>query len=515
MDEANCVADWQSGVIPKLGHDISEKSKRMEVPLLRSVVLTRKGTSKERTGSMPFELFWRGLLATVSTAVIVLSVPPFVLAQQAAEPSRLTLQQAVSIALEKNPERKAALADTKAAAADVKEARSSLLPHVTFSETATEGNDPVYVFGSKLRQQRFTTADFALNVLNTPAPYGNFATRLGGTWNLFDSFGSWRAVSRAERVKDAAGHQLERTDQEIVFHVVDSYYGVLLAKKHLDVAEQSMKTAQAILERSKNRFESGIVVESDVLSAQVRLATRKQELIRAQNDLALERGQLGNSMGVSGENDFDPADILGEKSLPAVSLEEAQKEAVKTRADLKKVRSEEVAQKQSVAIAKSAFGPRVNAFGGWEADNPSFVAGGGGNNWLAGIEVQLDLFQGGAKRAQLSRERALEEKVTAEKEMARNGILQEVRRAYYDMDAARQQIEVARASIADSQESVRINQNRYDSGLSTITDLLAAEDTERRSQTEYWDAVCRYFTSYANLELASGTLNPQSPVVTP
>ena len=46
---------------------------------------------------------------------------------------------------------------------------------------------------------------------------------------------------------------------------------------------------------------------------------------------------------------------------------------------MKRVRSEEAAQQQSVSIAKSAFGPRVNAFAGWEADNPTFVAGGGGN----------------------------------------------------------------------------------------------------------------------------------------
>ena len=210
----------------------------------------------------------------------------------------------MKIALEKNPQRKAALADTKVASADVKEARSFLLPHVTFSETATRGNDPVYVFGSRLRQQRFTAADFALNVLNTPAPFGNFATRFGGTWNLFDSLASWRAVNRAERVKDATEHQLERTDQEIVFRVVDSYYGVLLAKKQLEVAEQALKTAQAILDRSKNRFESGVAVESDSLSAQVRMAARKQELIRAQNNLALARAQLSTAMGLSTRERF-------------------------------------------------------------------------------------------------------------------------------------------------------------------------------------------------------------------
>ncbi len=453
--------------------------------------------------------------SAVLFGLLALSLPRLLFGQQAQQPSPLTLPQAVNVALEKNPQRKAALADTKAALAGVKEARSFLLPHVTFSETATRGNDPVYVFGSKLRQQRFTTADFALNVLNTPTPFGNFATRFGGTWNLFDSFASWRVVNRAERVKDAAGHQLDRTDQEIVFRVVDSYDSVLVAKKQLEVAEQAMKTAQAILDRSKDRFETGVAVESDYLSAQVRLATRKQELIRAQNNLALARVQLSTSMGISTENVFDPADTLAERNLPATSLEEVEKQAVEMRPDLKRVRSEEAAQQQSVSIAKSAFGPRVNAFAGWEADNPTFVAGGGGNNWLAGIEVQFDLFQGGAKRAHLARERAVQEKAAALKEMATDAIRLEVRRAYYDVDAARQQVEVARAAIAESQESLRINQNRYDSGLSTITDLLASEEAARRSQTDYWEAVYRYNTGYANLELASGTLNPQSPVVTP
>jgi len=448
-------------------------------------------------------------------ALFALLFPRLLFGQQVQQPSPLSLQQAVNIALEKSPQRKAALADRRTASADVKEARSFLLPRVTFSETATRGNDPVYVFGNKLRQQRFHASDFSLNVLNTPVPFGNFTTRFGGTWNLFDSFASWRAVNRAVRVKDATGHQLDRTDQEIVFRVVDSYYAVLVAKKQREVAEQAMKTAQAILGRSKDRFEAGVVVESDYLSAQVRLAARKQELIRAQNNLALARVQLSTAMGLSTENVFDPADTLAERNLPATSLEEAEKQAVEMRPDLKRVRSEEAAQQQSVSIAKSAFGPRVNAFAGWEADNPTFVAGGGGNNWLAGIEVQFDIFQGGAKRAQLSRERAMQEKGAALKEMATDAVRLEVRRAYYDVDAARQQVEVARAAISESQESLRINQNRYDSGLSTITDLLAAEEAARRSQTEYWEAVYRYHTGYANLELAGGTLNPQSPVVMP
>jgi outer membrane protein TolC len=465
--------------------------------------------------AMDLEGVLQRMLGTAGMLLWIVCLPRLALSQEMTVPSPLALQQAVNIALERNPERKAALADTKAASADVRQARSALLPHVSFSETATDGTDPVYVFGSKLRQQRFTNADFGLSVLNTPGPYDNFSTRFGGTWNLFDSLASWRAINRAERLKEATGHQLDRTEQEIIFRAVSSYYGVLLARKQLEVAEQAMKTAQAILDRSKDRFESGVAVQSDYLSAQVRIATRKQELIRDQDNLALARTQLSIAMGLSTEKEFDPSDTLAESTLPAKSLEEAEKQAIKMRPDLKRIRSEEAAQQQSVAMAKSSFGPRVNAFGGWETDNPTFVGGGGGNSWLAGVEVQIDLFAGGAKRAQLSHEQALEDKIVASKEMATDAVRLEVRRAYYDVDTARQQVEVARASVAESRESLRINQDRYDSGLLTITDLLAAEEAARRSESDYWEAVSRCHIGYANLELASGTLNPQSPVVMP
>ncbi|MFZ0137064.1 MAG: TolC family protein [Candidatus Sulfotelmatobacter sp.] len=436
-------------------------------------------------------------------------------AQQEAQPSSLTLPQAVTIALEKNPLHKAAIADTKVGSAGVRAARSFLMPHVSFSETATRGDDPVYVFGSELRQRRFTAADFALNKLNAPPPFGSFATRFGGSWNLFDSFATWHEINQAKQMNEAVGHQLDRTDQEIVFRVVSSYYDVLLAAKELEVAEQSATTAQSIMDSSQARFDSGLTVESDLLTAKVRRAARQQEVIRARNTVEVARAQLNTAMGMPLDSPFQIAEALAERPLPAPVLGEVEKQAPANRPDLKRIASEEAAQRQSVSMARSAFGPRVNAFAGWEMDNPTFVAGGGGNNWLGGIEVQFDIFQGGAKRAELSRQRALEEKVVAMKQAASDVVRLEVRRAYYETDASRQQIEVARAAIAQAQESLRINQDRYDSGLTTITDLLGAEDAARRSQIDYWEAVYHFQTSYANLELASGSLNPQSPVVMP
>lgn len=447
--------------------------------------------------------------------LVVLGLPPLGSAQNSETENPLTLERAVAVALEKNPEAKAALADTKAARADVQTARSAFLPRVTFFETATRGNDPVYVFGSKLQQQRFTASDFALNVLNTPLPFDNFSTRFGANWTLFDSFVSQRSMTRAELLKKAADHQLERTEQEIEYHVIEAYFGALLAKKRIAVVEQSLKTSEAISDRSKNRYESGVVVESDYLSAQVRVKDRQQELIRAQNDFSFAKAKLSMALGLSTQGLWDPIDELTDRTLPQLSLEDLEKTALASRPDLQRLQSGEDIQRQNVAIAKASFGPRINGFADWQLDNPTFLAGGGGNNWVAGAELQLDLFQGGAKRAQLAREKANLEKVSALREAAKDAARLEVRRDYYEMDAAARQLDLALLAIADAKESLRVNQDRYEAGLSTVTDLLAAEEAAARTENTYWEALCRYYTSYAATELASGTLSPHSQVVVP
>src|SRR5450631_2176450 len=105
----------------------------------------------------------------------------------AAAQAPLTLRQAINEALGQSPEAAIARAGNEEAKSVATMARTQLLPQINFTEDISRGNDPVYVFGARLRQQRFTAADFALNALNYPAPLGNYATRFGGAWNLFDS----------------------------------------------------------------------------------------------------------------------------------------------------------------------------------------------------------------------------------------------------------------------------------------------------------------------------------------
>jgi outer membrane protein TolC len=227
----------------------------------------------------------------------------------------------------------------------------------------------------------------------------------------------------------------------------------------------------------------------------------------------MARTQLAITMGLSGDSAFDLEEPKGsaKQSAPPAELET---HALAQRPDLKRMRLEESAQEKSTAMAKAAFGPRINAFGSWQTDT-STVTWSGGNNWTAGVELQFDLFAGGSKSAQLTRERATQERVAAMRQAVEDNIRLEVRRAYYDADAAHQQVDVAQSAIKQAEESLRIQQNRYESGLSTVTDVLSVEEAAHRARTDYWSTVYRTAISDAALELATGTLTPSSPVVTP
>jgi outer membrane protein TolC len=94
-----------------------------------------------------------------------------------------------------------------------------------------------------------------------------------------------------------------------------------------------------------------------------------------------------------------------------------------------------------------------------------------------------------------------------------SGIHLEVRRAYAELRAARQRIEVAQAAAAEAQESLRITQNRYEAGMSNVTDLLRNETAVLESRTRYLAAVHDQRMAVVGLELAAGRLSQESEVL--
>ncbi len=419
----------------------------------------------------------------------------------------LTLRQAINQALGQNPEAKIARASNMEAQAGASQARTMLLPQLNFTEDISRGNDPVYVFGTRLRQRQFTQADFALDSLNFPPPVGNFSTRFSGQWVAFDSFKTQKEIHRADLFKESATSSAKAADQQIVSRVVAGYQQVLYAQRGIEVAQHEQETAAALESSVDEHVKAGLAVESDRMSAQVNVAARKEELIAAQGDLELAWAALREAMGAPNLKATELKPIEAH-AFPEGVLEEEITTAQKARPDLMALGQAQSAQASAVGAAKSDFGTRVSAYGNWQEDRPSFD-GSGGNSWVAGVQISIDILPL-TKRTQLARESAAKQKIDAQVTATEQHLRLEVSQAHIHRRTASLQLETARAAMDQSEESLRILKNRYDAGLATITDLLRAEDAERQSQSNYWHAVYGNVMAYSELLYATGTLTPDA-----
>jgi outer membrane protein len=425
----------------------------------------------------------------------------------AAQETQLTLRQSVDRALGRNPETAIAQADERSASASSRLAHTQLLPQLSFTEEISRGNDPVYAFGTRLRQQKFTQADFALNALNRPQPIGNFATRFSGTWMAFDSFKTQKAIRSADLMQKSAASSAKAVDQKIVLDVVQAYESVLYAERKVAVAQHEQETATALLTTAEDHVKAGLAVESDQMSAAVNVAARKQELIAAQGELELAWAQLRLAMG---EPDLQTTALqpIEAKTFPQQPLDQELVLAAKTRPDLRALGEAQSAQAAAVGAAKSNYGPHVSAYGNWEEDRGS-ATGTGGNNWLAGVQISIDILPF-SKRAELARQTATKQRIDAQLSAYQQQIQLQVTQAHIHRQTAKLSMETTRAAMEQSAESLRILRNRYSAGLATITDLLRGEDATRESQSNYWHSVYGNATAYAELLYATGTLTPDA-----
>ena len=419
----------------------------------------------------------------------------------------LTLRQAIQLALKQNPDTDAAKATAEEARESAALARTQYLPQITFTEDMSRGNDPVYVFGTRLRQQRFTQADFALDALNKPEPIGNFATRISGQWLLFDSLRAQKSVHSADLMRRSAVSSAKATDQKVVFDVVQAFQGVLYAERQTDVAQHELETAEALLSSVDDHVKAGLAVQSDRMSAQVNVAARRQGLIATQGDRDLAWAQLILAMGTP-DLKASRLEPIEQKNFPKNDFEQDLQTAIKNRHDLAALTEAQSAQAASESAARLSFGPRVSAYGDWEDDRQS-LGGQGGNNWVAGVQIGVDILPIG-KRAQLAKEKAIRSRVDAQLKAYQQQVRLQVTQAHIQRQTAELSLETARTAIDQAEESLRILKNRYGAGLATITDLLRAEDAEREAQTNYWHAVYGNTRAYAQLLFATGTLTPDA-----
>ncbi|HUX68636.1 MAG TPA: TolC family protein [Terriglobales bacterium] len=432
-------------------------------------------------------------------------------------PAALSLRQAVAEALRHSPRLRAAAANQDQAQAGVAAARAGRLPRLDLDEGFTRSNNPVAVFGTLLSQQRFTAADFALPALNQPAPLNNFQTRLTASVPLFDARQAQLRVREAKLGVNLAGSASEQARQGVLSAVISAFYRLSASQAALQVAQSATTAATAGLKMAEARYRAGLVVDSDRLSAEVYSANAQEQLVAARNDVSVASAALNRELG----RPLDaPLAIAATLPTTAPSAPPAAPAALPSLvSDARRLRPELRQQQDRLAIAQSevtrtraAFLPVVDGFASWERDQLHF-SNTGASNWTVGLSLHLNLFRGGADRAAASA--AVAQKLAAQAQLddLHAAVDLQVRQAWFAVSTAAQQLQLARSVVSQAAAALQIVQNRYNSGLATISDLLRTQTELTRARTQLVQAAYDLQVSRANRDLAVGTLTAQSPVV--
>ncbi|MBI5440364.1 MAG: TolC family protein, partial [Deltaproteobacteria bacterium] len=382
----------------------------------------------------------------------------------------LTLRDAVALALRENPAIRSATGGQELARADLAEATAGRLPLLQASETFTRGTNPVFVFGATLEQSRFGPGNFQnIEALNDPAPANSFRTALTARWTLFDQLQTSTRVTRSRFGTEQADQQRRFAEQQVRFQVLRSYYGVLYAQARRAAAEEAIRSAEADASRSRTLFETGTVVRSDLLAAEVQLAEFRQERIQAAGEVAMGLAALNASLGLPVVTAHRLAGELSDRSFDPGTEDELLRLALERRPDYLNAVSARRSAQAAVRGAAAAYLPRVETFGtfGGSGRDPGIES----TDYTLGAVVSVELFEPG-RRPRLEKARAAASIAEAEREQTASRISVEVVQALQRFWTARERLAVAAAAVEQAREALRIGQDRYQEGLSTMTEVL-------------------------------------------
>ncbi|MEZ5308196.1 MAG: TolC family protein [Pyrinomonadaceae bacterium] len=425
-------------------------------------------------------------------------------AQDRMFPPRLDLETAVDKTLDSNPETKRAETETKVAELSIEGARLGKKPSFEFSQQFTRSNNPTFVFASLLEQGRFGASNFAVDTLNHPDGVNNFRTMFSARMPLYDGHKTRTRVSQAELQKEQSDLKVEAMRQELRFNVVRTYFAAVLGREMVKVSEDAMKAAESNRKKTRDMVDVGMTTEADYLAADVELAHTGQQKIEAESGLITTLETLNVMMGDEPGFEKEITGTLTERYFPIEERDDLIRIAFENRLDLKMadlgIRNSKIST-QSVVDEKL---PSVNAFANFGYSSP-YIAN-GSSDYTVGVNLTYTLFDAGRKN-RLAKSTEGETIAELEKRSLENKIRIEVISALQANKTAKAKIEVSIKSIAHAEEALRIIQDRYKFGLTTITEVLRAEAALVRSKHSLLAARYEYLVSHAQVLLVTGRLN--------
>ncbi|RFC41457.1 MAG: Outer membrane protein TolC [Verrucomicrobia bacterium] len=378
-----------------------------------------------------------------------------------------TLDRAATTALEHSPDARTARARAEGAQTLVDQAQSAWLPQFSLAGHYTDTNNPMMAFGAILNQRAF---NFGLD-FNHPGHVDDLNASGTVAYNLYSGGRATAGRNAARAGAEAARLELHGAQQQLVAEVVKAALNLQKAREAVIAVTGGVRAYEAAVSVARARYEAGQMLKADLLSLEVQLAQTRESLSSARHGAALAARAFGFVLGLEATgNSFelagnDPA--LARLAVPATGDFSQRPELLAAAAHVR-------AAAAMVRMARGARGPTVNAFAtyqynkGWSTDRHA-------DSWLAGVNFDLNVFDGGQTAAKIRQSTA---ELTAAKEMSRKaslGISLEVEQARLAHADAQERLAVSARAVEQAEESANLTRARFEKEALLTADLIGAE----------------------------------------
>ena len=353
---------------------------------------------------------------------------------------------------------------------------SNLLPHIDGSlrETETKVN---------LLAEGFNLGAFGQSIgIGNSTRFSNSDARISMSENLFD----WHAIQNerasAAGVK-AAGYSFSAARETVTLAVAASYLLVVSAESQVDAANAELKTAEALYQLAQDRENAGLSPNIDTLRARVELQVRRQNLIEANNNLAKQRITLLRVLGLPVHQQFRLVSRVPYRPLPSLAEEEALKQALATRPDYlaaeQQVKSAELMRQSAMAERYPTIG--ISGDYGAIGTHPSNAF----STWTVNAGMKIPIFEGGKIEADIKQAESVLKQRRAQRDDLRGRIEQDVANAFLDVNAATEQVEVAKVTLDYAQQTLTQSQDRFSAGVTNNIEVVQAQEAMATANEQY------------------------------
>ncbi|MDX1623814.1 MAG: TolC family protein [Gemmatimonadota bacterium] len=440
--------------------------------------------------------------ALLALALVGFAGPARGQAGEAVEERPLTLEQAVAAAREGSVDLAVAEVERSIAAAEARKASAFLWPRVDLGSGVVRSVDPVFAFGTRLRQARFGQADLALDALNDPDPITDWSATADVAWGALDP-ARWAGWSAARHRARSAGWGTIRTREATELRARSLYWSAVRAAARLEAAGASEEAARETLELFRARQERGLLTDADRLRAEAELDAARARRVDAARARREARRRLGVLLGWESGVLPVPTDTL---TVPAGYAPGEFDPA--ERADLRSMAAALEAREARVRQATFSFLPAIDAFG-QAVSHGADVLESDGSDWTVGLQLRWTAFAGFGRWAERSR-------VSSAERIARLRYEHAVRQARADIEiadravtAAAETVEAALAARRAAVTAADLMRRRFEEGLATASDLLQAEARKAEMRTRAVDALAGYRLAEARARFVRSRTDPE------